>query len=149
MNQKLLDRIVQTLHEDAWNYSVFLKVYQVQHAPPVDSLTIIRSALGTESGPEIVDSDIQAKEVWSDIESALLYEESDGAAGPSHSVLGSPALAEMLAELKEEVITLASRATMIERFELEKHPAYPVFWDFAFLFREEGEASLFIGSSSD
>ena len=41
-------------------------------------------------------------------------------------------------------------ATVIERFWLkEGHPAYPVFWDFAFVIAGPHETKVFIGSSSD
>jgi hypothetical protein len=40
--------------------------------------------------------------------------------------------------------------TLIERFwRKEGHPAYPVFWDFAFVIAGPTEAEVFIGSSSD
>ncbi len=32
---------------------------------------------------------------------------------------------------------------------LEGHPGYPVFWDFAFLFVSNSNATILIGSSSD
>jgi len=148
MNQERLDRIADTLREDSCNYSVFLKVYQVPNAAPADSVSAIRNALGAEAEPVDLDG-IQAEAVWSEVESALLYAGNDWA-GPSEVALGSAPLAVMLAELKDDVFALASRATTIERFALrEGHPAYPVFWDFAFLFREEEKASVFIGSSSD
>lgn len=148
LTQQLLDRIADTLYEDASNYHVFLKVYRVANVASADALSAIRKALGTQAQLEAADG-VHAEEAWTEIESALLHAGSDGA-GPSNAALGSAALAVMLAELKGEVFALANRATRIERFALrEGHPAYPVFWDFAFLFREDGKAVVFIGSSSD
>jgi len=43
-----------------------------------------------------------------------------------------------------------SDATTIKRFWLKQgHPAYPVFWDFAFVVIGTQQVELFIGSSSD
>jgi hypothetical protein len=56
----------------------------------------------------------------------------------------------LIDELKEALLQLAGASKKIQRFWLQDgHPAYPGFWDFAFLFWEAGKATIVIGSSSD
>ncbi|MGN6808031.1 MAG: hypothetical protein ACTHJZ_19095 [Trinickia sp.] len=71
-------------------------------------------------------------------------------AGPSKEALESDVLAGMLEKLLSDLRVTASKAIKVESFTLEEgHPFYPVFWDFAFLFRAASEATIFIGASSD
>lgn len=45
---------------------------------------------------------------------------------------------------------LVSEATQINQFSLKKgHPAYPVYWDFAFVIVRPTEVNLIVGSASD
>jgi hypothetical protein len=93
--------------------------------------------------------EVQSSAVWPEIEELLLYAGDEGA-GPSGSVIGSELFSAMMDELKSELGTLVGTATKVERFWIQDgHPAYPVFWDFAFLFWEDSKATVLIGSSSD
>jgi hypothetical protein len=50
----------------------------------------------------------------------------------------------------ESIAQLSKSSTKIKALALvEGHPAYPVFWDFAFLFLGENDCLLLVGSSSD
>jgi hypothetical protein len=139
---------VDELHDDARNYSVFLQAYEVVLPLPADSLTIIRNALGNDAALYFIE-EVQGGELWLEVETALLYA-GDDSAGPGDTVLGSVYFKELIAELKTDLLGLADAASKIERFSLKiGHPAYPVFWDFAFLIRLDAKAIVFIGSSSD
>lgn len=148
MKQDLLDKITALLHENAKNYSVFLRAYEVSYVHPMDTDALICAGLGAEAllgGIDEVDPVI----VCAEVEDALFYPGDDGA-GPGGSVLQSESFVELIDELKGELLPLVSASHKIQLFWLkEGHPAYPVFWDFAFLFWEKDKATIFIGSSSD
>ena len=148
MKQDLLEKITARLHENATNYSVFLQAYEVPDVQPMDSEAIIRAALGAEAALGGID-EVDAGIVCAEVQDALFYTGDEGA-GPGDSLLQSETFVELIDELKGELLRLASASHKIQRFWLQDgHPAYPVFWDFAFLFWEEDKATIFIGSSSD
>lgn len=148
MDGRTLLDIVNTLEDDAWNYSVFLAAYDVPSTDLSISADLIKAALGEEAIPQSIE-DIQSASVWPMLKKALLYAGEHGAQ-PSPATLASEKLASLVDALKRQVDELIRTATKIEIFWLEKgHPAYPVFWDFALLFRTETRATVFIGSSSD
>lgn len=148
MKQDLLEKITARLHENATNYSVFLRTYEVPYVQPMDSGALIRAGLGAEAALGGID-EVDFAIVCAEVEDALFYPGYDGA-GPRDSVLQSESFVELIDELKGELLQLASASYQIQRFWLQDgHPAYPVFWDFSFLFWEEDKATIFIGSSSD
>ncbi len=148
MKQELLDEIVNLLNSDGTNYSIFLRFYEVPSTADGDARSYICEALGSGASVGGID-EIEVAEVKVEIENLILYA-GDNGAGPDASILNSSKLAEMIASLKVELSQLASEAQKIERFWLnDGHPAYPVFWDFAFLFTGVDKATMFIGSSSD
>lgn len=148
MKQDLLNKITARLHGNATNYSVFLRAYEVPYVQPMGPDVLIRAGLGAETALGGID-DVDAGIVCAEVEDALSYPGDDGA-GPGESVLQSETFVELIDELKGELLRLASASRKIQRFWLQDgHPAYPVFWDFAFLFWEEDKATIFIGSSSD
>ncbi|NVN01011.1 MULTISPECIES: hypothetical protein [Asaia] len=56
----------------------------------------------------------------------------------------------MLKSRENEVRRIVEAADTIEAFRLETgYPAYPVFWDFTYLFQSDASAGILIGSSSD
>lgn len=80
----------------------------------------------------------------------LLRYAGDSGAGPSDAVVRSRALSDVLSELKDGISEWAAQAKTIHRFEFEVgHPAYPVFWDFAYAFCTGGVTTILVGSSSD
>lgn len=148
MKQDLLEKITLRLHENATNYSVFLQAYEVPYAQPIDPDALIRASIGAEAalgGIDEVDADI----VCAEVEGALFYPGEDGA-GPGNAVFQCEAFNELIDQLKGELLRLAGASYKIQRFWLQDgHPAYPVFWDFAFVFWQDDKATIFIGSSSD
>ncbi len=148
MDQRILDEIADILNADSWNYTVFLQSYEVPLTCSTEASAIIKMALQTEATLGGIEK-IQSASIWPEVESSLLYT-GDKGSGPSEMSVKSEKLIALVGALQKQVTELADSATKCESFWLETgHPAYPVFWDFAFLFTKNETASIFIGSSSD
>jgi hypothetical protein len=148
MRQELLDQIAAQLNENAVNYTVFLQLYEVQFKESIDSQALINEALGANAvigGREA----FQVAAVCLEVEESLCYAGDDGA-GPSKTTVRSGTFKKLIDALRGDLLQLAADSRKIERFWLQDgHPAYPVFWDFAFLFQNAETATIVIGSSSD
>lgn len=149
LTQSLLDRLVGLLNRDSTNYTVFLRLYQLSTAAGADDLDVcIRTAVGADAkigGAEA----ISAENVIAEIDGLLRYA-GDPGAGPTNTVLESSELSDLLTELERSILELASQAKTIKRFWFAVgHPAYPVFWDFAYAFFGNEKAAILVGSSSD
>jgi len=145
---ELLSEIRNRLNCEATNYSVFLHSYQVEIASGASSSESIRSALG----PEVDVGGIKEVADWEAIAEMLegLAYSGDSGAGPDPKVLNSLDFVECLDNFVVQTQAVAKAAKKIESFWLNSgHPAYPVFWDFAFLFTGDCAAVVVIGSSSD
>ncbi|MHA6884525.1 hypothetical protein [Ralstonia pseudosolanacearum] len=148
LDQQLLDKVADCLNGGGRNYTVFLRLYQVPTAQMTDSQECIREALG----PGVVVGgieDVSAELVCSQVEASLRFT-GDEAAGPCRSVLSSDQFQNRLTEVQAGLLELAGTSGTIQKFWLrEGHPAYPVFWDFGFLFFGSETISILIGASSD
>jgi len=149
LTQGLLDRIAGLLNRDATNYTVFLRLYQLSTASGADDLeACIREAMRADAeigGAE----EITAANLIAEMDGLLRYA-GDPGAGPAEPVLGSKELSELLTELGGDISQLTSQAKTIKRFWFAAgHPAYPVFWDFAYAFFGNEMATVLVGSSSD
>lgn len=148
MNQEALSALAEFLNAVGWNYSVFLQSYGAPFAASVSSEVVIHNALGATA---VVGGyrEVTPAEALAEVRESLTYA-GDSGAGPAPQAMRSERFAELLNRVLAEVGAAAARSTRIEQFWLkEGHPAYPVFWDFAFLLREENEAVVIVGSSSD
>lgn len=149
LNQGLLDRIAGLLNRDATNYTVFLRLYQLSAAGGANSLEdcirkVVRADAEIGRAEEISTADLIAE-----VDGLLRYA-GDPGAGPSEPVLGSEDFSELLTELKRDISELANQAKTVKRFWFAAgHPAYPVFWDFAYAFLESERATVLVGASSD
>jgi hypothetical protein len=104
--------------------------------------------LGNDAVVERIQA-VTLDEALAEIRSSLSYP-GDSGAGPDPETLRSERFTRLLSDLLAEIEAVSRQATRIEQFWLEEgHPAYPVFWDFAFLFTGMSEAVALIGSSSD
>jgi hypothetical protein len=130
------------------NYVVFLRLYRIPFSPGAGPEQYIAQALG----PAAViggSSPAMGQEVLAEVEEALRHA-GDRAYGPRPSTLRSKKFKELLRSVLSYIEQAVAGSTVIERFWLkEGHPAYPVFWDFAFVIAGRHEAEVFIGSSSD
>jgi hypothetical protein len=143
-----LNEIATILNTGALNYTVFLKSFDIPLTRPLPSEVLIRQALGEAATVGGIEK-VQSASVWPEVQEALLYAGEPGA-GPSAIMLTSEAFAASMKMLEHTIGELAGTAAEIESFWLRKgHPAYPVFWDFAFIFKANTRATILIGSSSD
>lgn len=131
-----------------YNYQVFLRRYKMPYMPGANTQHYIAAALG----PTAVvggSCSVTRQEVLAEVEKSLQHT-GDNAYGPRPSVLSSKKFKDMLKSVLTHIERAASSATLIEQFWLkEGHPAYPVFWDFAFVVAGPSGVEVFIGSSSD
>lgn len=130
-----------------YNYAVFLRNYQL---PFISGKTVQNYIVQALPNIEIGGTQpISGQEVLVKIEQSLTYL-GDKSSGPNLTALGSPRFLELLGIIMVHVQTKVADATTILSFWIkEGHPAYPVFWDFAFIFIGTQYVELFIGSSSD
>jgi hypothetical protein len=130
------------------NYVVFLRLDRMPFSPGAGAEHYIAKALG----PAAVlggSSPVPGQEVLTQVEEALRHA-GDRAYGPRPSTLRSKKFKELLHQVLSYIEQALAEATLIETFWLTKgHPAYPVFWDFAFVIAGPTGAEVFIGSSSD
>ena len=148
MRQSTLAAVADFLNATGWNYSVFMQIYEASTSLGKDTERLIVSALGNEVRISDVKS-VTVDNVLVEIRSGLTYPGTDGA-GPDRSALATPQFAELLQSVLSEASELARSASKIEQCCIEEgHPAYPVFWDFAFLFTLPMTVLLLVGSSSD
>lgn len=149
LTQGLLDRITRLLNRDATNYTVFLRLYQFSMADGGNDVrAYVREAVNAEA--EIGGAEkIEVADLLAEMDGLLRFT-GDSGAGPHASVLKSEELSDLLAELRESTSEVAGQAKRVERFWLKTgHPAYPVFWDFAYFILKGEAATILIGSSSD
>jgi len=130
------------------NYQVFLKLYEAHHAQSAEPAGIMSAAFDTKvvvGGIAAVSQD----EVLNEISTCLAYK-GDESSGPIPKKLASAQFQILKSKVLDETRTLCKEANLIFIFWLkEGHPAYPVWWDFAFLFQGETHSHILIGSSSD
>ena len=129
------------------NYAVFLRCYQL----PFVSTAIVQDYI-IQALPDAVVGGMQpvsSEAVLSEVEQALRYA-GDVGSGPIATVLTSPEFETLLGTVLSHLKHVLSEARTITSFWLKQgHPAYPVFWDFAFVIVGTQQVEIFIGSSSD
>lgn len=148
IKQALLTEMADLLDSDGVNYSVFLRAY----SGVPDSLSNTGTVVSRLIGHDVVLNgvrDTNVTEVIETLRQCLGYS-GDHGSGPSASCLESTAFARLLRGIESEVVQLSQTAHENKSFEFAHgHPAYRVFWDFAYLFTGADEHVLLIGSSSD
>src|SRR5450631_835617 len=116
------------------NYQVSLREYVVE-CPLATSVTdMLQDTFGNLT--EIVDCrPITAEEVRAQIEECIDYV-GDESSGPLKEKISSKEFSALKTSFLEEVSKWAKTSTEIYSFYFKRgHPDYPVFWDFAFTFR--------------
>ena len=129
------------------NYQVFLRAYRTPclNAPPE---IYVREALGSDVVPQIAPT--TGSEVLQEVDRALHYA-LDEHSGPEPGVLESARFKTLVQSLLGDLDRAIAAATLLARFTLphEHHPAYPVYWDFAYVIAGPEGGLVLIGSSSD
>lgn len=148
MIASLLSSIAAQLNEDAVNYTVFLDAKVLARSASGDPREYIRSAFGHSALVETIEATSGAVVVKT-IEDSLTYAGS-AHAGPPQRTLAATNFHLLLDQLVGEVRKIFVASESILEFRLsEGHPAYPVYWDFGFLFLLTDKVFILIGSSSD
>ncbi|MCF1487378.1 hypothetical protein LZ838_08390 [Pseudomonas sp. AA27] len=130
---------------EGFNYSVWVNTYG-----PFDLDRTLEEQLAFSTGNEVIiggQSCVTASEARSEVTEQLLHA-GDGGYGP----LDLDAKRSEILSLLEDLFTHVrlDQASTLTSFWLTKgHPAYPVFWDFAFDIQQGGKRWILMGSSSD
>ena len=148
MDHRVLEEIAKALSTNSCNYTVFLRHFSMPFQASARKDTITQTILGFNATLGGINQ-VEKKSVWPNIKKALLYL-GDSGSGPATATMQSERLLTLMQVLELEVCNLVAAASIIESFWLQSgHPAYPVFWDFAYLISGRGSESILIGSSSD
>ena len=146
--QALLSRMADLLDSDGINYTVFLKSYSCAAEGVSQIENIVKKLVGHDVVLGNV-RDISLAQLMQDLCDCLGYVGDDGA-GPGPSTLNLPEFSNLLREVSSDITQVYERSGEVKSFRfLEGHPAYPVFWEFAFLFLGNDGYQLIVGSSSD
>lgn len=131
-----------------YNYQVFLRLYNVAFAPEAPAEWYITQALGPSvdiggvvpaTGPALL----------AEVEQSLRYA-GDENSGPQSAALRSSRFKALVPAVLCELKQAVAGASLVAQFWLrDGHPAYPVFWDFAYVIARPSGGLVFIGSSSD
>ena len=129
------------------NYTVFLHVYKVQHDVDAAPASIILSVF-----PDAIVGNTSTCDVGTALrkfEHDVQYR-GDYSHGPDPDVIDSVEFKSAFATVRSHFQSTCLSAVSIHDFWLQNgHPAYPVFWDFAFLIQQGSQSVIWIGSSSD
>ena len=131
-----------------YNYQVFLGIYRVPFMSDASAEWYIRQALGPSAEIGGV-APVAGSEIEAEVEGSLRYA-GDAGSGPKPSILKSRKFEALVSAVLSELRLTISGAELLARFWVRNgHPAYPVFWDFAFVMVGPSGGIVFIGSSSD
>jgi hypothetical protein len=146
INKILLEKITNYINSDACNYTVFLKAYDIPCKESEPSQSLIEKAIG--EGVVVVGfKEVDLILMLSIVEGSLMYKGED--VTECNRGEGKELIL-YIDELKRDITNLFNVSNIVESFWFRKgHPAYPVFWDFAYIFRCYNRALIFVGSSSD
>jgi hypothetical protein len=144
----LLSSIAVQLNEGGLNYTVFLDAKVQPRGEARDPREYVRSAFGAGVVVDAIETTTGAVVVEA-VESSLTFAGSQGM-GPSQRTLDSKEFHLLVNQLTDELRKVIDTAQYVLEFRIgEGHPAYPVFWDFGFLFMLPDQVFILIGSSSD
>jgi hypothetical protein len=144
--EALLSELESLLY--GYNYQVFLRAYNVPFATGKSPEWYVAEALGPTA---VIGGCVSVKgsEILAEVEQSLRYAGDEGS-GPKPSALQSRRFEELVSGVLGELARGIERAELLARFWLKDgHPAYPVFWDFAYVIVDLERGMVFIGSSSD
>lgn len=129
------------------NYTVFFHVYESSLGSDSDTVEIISSCLPDATVGNVVLSDPDT--VLREFERDVQYR-GDTSHGPEPGTIDSPKFRSIFSAVRSRFHDSCTSADTVHAFWLrEGHPAYPVFWDFAYLLRFGDRSEIWIGSSSD
>ena len=133
-----------------YNYQVFLRHYfdpdSNLNTPFVDTLRAVLEKKEVEVGGSAAES---LSEVIAEVKRCLTYK-GDDTCGPISERISSGKFVEALDMILKHIEKLCASCSNIAGIYIkEGHPAYPVYWNFAWLLQSESGCHVLIGSSSD
>ena len=129
------------------NYTVFLQCYTVEHQRGESETQIVQSALPDAVLSRIVQTD--AATILRKVQRDITYT-GDYSHGPQKDVLVAEGYKTLLTKCHNHIQAMLNGADSCWEIGIgDGHPAYPVFWDFAYLIRHGSNSYVLIGSSSD
>jgi len=136
------------LDSDGTNYTTFLKSYSRTPGDVGEIQDIVEELIGQRVAlDEIRDCDIA--EITAELRDCLGYAGEQGA-GPGPHTLQLPEFSNLLQKIIDDVAHAIEHSYVVKSFQfVDGHPAYPVFWSFAFLILGKDCHQLLVGSSSD
>lgn len=148
MQQDLLTQMEDLLNEGGLNYSTFLRSYTVERISGLEFDEVIQKAFSHKIAIDNL-RNVSVAEVEANIRECLSYKGMEGA-GPDEGVISTPEFLGLLDDICKDARFESKRSLALKSFRFQKgHPAYPVFWDFAYTFLNERKCSILICSSSD
>jgi len=140
--------VIEKINDNSLNYVADVLLYPPTIVGANSTEESVKSVLGGNVQIEGL-SQVSAKNVISELKLSLGYS-GDYGSHPNNDYVGSGQYKTHIADLENKFKPLLASATKISSFTIKDgHPFYPVFWDFAFIIEANGEAYVFIGSSSD
>jgi len=136
------------LNSDGINYTVFLKAYSCSGVNVNDVEGTLKCLLGHNVAVDSV-RDCDLTEVSNELSDCLGYAGDDGS-GPGPRTLGQSEYSTLLKEIISNIAQVSFQCNGMKSFRIvDGHPAYPVFWEFAFLFIRNDVHHLLVGAASD
>ena len=146
VRDEILAEIMQLLY--GFNYQVSLYLYRMPFAPNSTVEEYVTRALG----PDAVIGNflpVTGEEILTEVEQSLLHQ-GDGGYGPDQAKVQSSRFRQLMTEFLQELKTWIESSVSLSSFWLKDgHPAYPVWWDFAYFVAGPEVVFVLIGSSSD
>jgi hypothetical protein len=142
-----LDLLTTIIERGAGNYVVSFLLYEVDHDQGATLEEIVQSSI---NGAKIGNSSTATTDdVLRDVRDGIEYE-GDESHGPAQEDLKSKQFLETKGRVMAELLAILNKADRILHFTFQDgHPAYPVYWDFAYLIGGRTHSYVFVGSSSD
>jgi hypothetical protein len=133
---------------EGYNYTVFL-IHYFSPGQQADLLAHLSAVLPTRDIEIGSSSEVTVDEAITEISEAMTHR-GDSSYGPIPEKIDSERYRNLVARLLEDCRVLFDAGDRIEVFWLKNgHPAYPVFWDFAFAVHTGDGLHIIMGSSSD
>ena len=133
---------------EGYNYTVFLFHY-FSTGQQADLLTHLSAVLPTRDIEIGGSSVVTVDEAITEITEAMTHR-GDSGYGPIPEKIDSERYQNLVGRLLDDCRALFDAGDRIEVFWLKNgHPAYPVFWDFAFAVQTSDGVHIIMGSSSD
>ena len=144
----LLTQMADLFDSDGTNYTVFLRSYSCA----LNGLTEVEDIVQGLVGHAVIVGEVRdcnPAEVAEELLECLAYV-GHPYGGPGPLTLELPEFSKLCRDILLEVTNAIDYSNAVKSIEfLGGHPAYPVFWQFAFLFLGSDNHRLLVGSSSD